>query len=158
VAQPNPVLAPQGQHIRSEANKIIVLGDRRAWDRYQEKVDRLVFEGRGRIDVVHVGGSHIQADMWSMQMRHRLQHLVPGVQGSRGFIFPYNMAKSNNPWWYNPEFTGSWTSAKNTRKDDQGVLGLAGYSVTTHDTVSTLKVTFRGEPFTGYTFNRIKVS
>ena len=156
-AQPDPVSAPTAPFIRSDANKIMHFGDRRSWDDHLAKVDRLVFEGRGQINVVHIGGSHIQADMWSMQMRKRLQHMVPGVRGSRGFIFPYNIAKSNNPYWYHPEFTGSWTSIKNTKKDDQGVLGLAGYAVTTHDTSATLKISFRGDMYGGYTFNRIKV-
>jgi hypothetical protein len=40
--------------------------------------------------------------MWSMELRSRLQNVVPGVRGGRGFIFPYNMAKTNNPYWYNP--------------------------------------------------------
>ena len=156
-AQPDPINAPTSTFIRSEANRIELRGDTRAWDHYLQKIDRLVFEGRGQINVVHVGGSHIQADMWSMQMRKRLQHMVPGVRGSRGFIFPYNMAKSNNPYWYHPEFTGSWTSLKNTKKDEPGILGLAGYSVTTHDTTATLKISFRGDMYGGYTFNRIKV-
>lgn len=157
VAQPNPLHAPMGTHIRSDANRIEILGDARPWHNYLEKLDRLVFEGRGQLNIVHFGGSHIQADMWSMQMRDRLQHMVPGVRGSRGFIFPYTMAKSNNPYWYSPEFTGNWTSIKNTKLEDEGSLGLAGYSVTTHDSIASLKVSFRGNMYESYSFDRIKV-
>ena len=156
-AQPNPLQVPAPPFVDLQANRIITRGSERPWSHFQEKLDRLLFDGSGQINIVHVGGSHIQADMWSMHMRHRSQHMAPGVRGGRGFIFPYNMAKSNNPYWYHPDFTGSWTSVKNTRKDEQGVLGLAGYSVTTHDTLATLKVSFRGDVYGGYTFNRIKV-
>src|SRR5688500_10628921 len=77
-AQPDPINAPSAPFIRPEANRIELLGDTRTWNHYLEKMDRLIFEGRGQINVVHVGGSHIQADMWSMQMRQRMQHMVPG--------------------------------------------------------------------------------
>ncbi len=156
-SQPNPLHAPTGIYIRSELNKIELLGDRGSWHGYQDKLDRLIFDGRGKINIVQIGGSHIQADMWSMQMRDRLQRLVPGVRGSRGFIFPYNIAKSNNPYWYFPEFTGNWTSIKNTKKEDEGALGLAGYAVTTHDTIASLNISFRGDMYGRYTFDRIKV-
>src|SRR5688500_12051713 len=88
-AQPDPVFAPSASFIHPEANRSELLGDTLTWNHYLEKMDRLIFEGRGQINVVHVGGSHIQADMWSMQMRQRMQHMVPGVRGSRGLIFPY---------------------------------------------------------------------
>jgi lysophospholipase L1-like esterase len=155
--QGNPVLVNAPSFVDLGANTVQLPGERAAWDGWLEKLDRLVFEGTGKINVVHVGGSHIQADMWSMQLRHRLQHMVPGVRGSRGFIFPYTMAKSNNPYWYNPQFTGSWTALKNTKKDETGTLGLAGYSVTTHDTLTTITISFRGDVYPGYSFDRVRV-
>jgi len=138
-------------------NALIFAGDRTAWDRYHNKVDKLVMEGTGQINIAHFGGSHLQADMWSMELRHRLQNMVPGVKGGRGFIFPYNMAKSNNPYWYHPEYTGQWAFTKNTTRADTAALGIAGYSVTTTDSPTNLKVSFRGEAYTGYSFNRVKV-
>lgn len=78
------------------------------------------------------------------------------MRAGRGFIFPYNMAKSNNPWWYNPEYTGSWTGLRNVVRTDS-MLGVAGISATTRDTLANLKVSFRGEVYSGYTFDRVKV-
>jgi lysophospholipase L1-like esterase len=82
---------------------------------------------------------------------------VPGARASRGFIFPFSMAKTNNPYWYHPQFDGKWTAVKNTVRADSSALGLAGYSVTTRDTLSTLKISFRGDAYPGYTFTRVKV-
>jgi hypothetical protein len=156
-AQTNPAYVNAPPFVDLEASKIQLLGDQNVWNNWHEKLDRLVFDGIGKINIVHVGGSHIQADMWSMQVRHRLQHLVPGVRGGRGFIFPYNMAKSNNPYWYFPEFIGNWTAVKNTQADATESLGLAGYAVTTSDSMATLKIGFRGDVYAGYAFNRVKV-
>ena len=138
-------------------NKLVFPGDRTAWDRYHGKLDKLLLDGTGQVHIAHFGGSHIQADMWSMELRSRLQNVVPGVKGGRGFIFPYAMAKTNNPYWYLPEYTVKWTSVKNVTRADTAALGISGYSVTTTDTLTTLKVSFRGEVYSGYQFNRVKV-
>lgn len=156
-AQENPLRLPEITFIDTAANKLVFPGDRSAWDRYHGKLDQLLLEGHGQVHIAHFGGSHIQADMWSMELRSRLQNVVPGVKGGRGFIFPYTMAKTNSPYWYNPEYTGKWTSVKNLSRTDTSALGIAGYSVTTTDTLTTLKVSFRGEVYSGYQFNRVKV-
>lgn len=156
-AQENPLRIPELSFIDASANKLVFPGDKAAWTRYHNKVDKLLLDGTGQVQIAHFGGSHIQADMWSMELRHRFQNVVPGVKGGRGFIFPYNMAKTNNPYWYNPEYTGSWTSNKNTTRTDTAALGISGYSVTTRDTLTTLKISFRGEVYSGYQFNRVKV-
>jgi len=156
-AQENPLRIPELSFIDGTANKIVLAGDKAAWTRYHNKVDKLLLEGTGQVHIAHFGGSHIQADMWSMELRHRFQNVVPGVNGGRGFIFPYTMAKTNNPYGYNPEYTGTWTSNKNTTRADTAALGISGYSVTTKDTLTTLKISFRGEVYSGYQFNRVKV-
>ena len=101
-----------------DANAMITAGDQRTWNGLLSKMDRLMFDGRGQLSIVHIGGSHVQADMWTMELRHRLQTVVPGVRAARGFIFPFNMARTNNPYWYHPEYTGRWTSVKNTVRND----------------------------------------
>ena len=157
LAQENPLHPPTSSLVDLEKNGIIFRGDSSAFVRYHEKLDKLVFEGEGQLNVVHIGGSHVQADMWSMELRHRLQTMAPGVRSGRGLVFPYTMAKSNNPWWYYPTFTGTWTSVKNTQRADSSELGLTGYSVTTRDTLTHLDISFRGDAYAGYTFDRIKV-
>lgn len=156
-AQDNPLRTSEQPFLGTAANHIIFKGDSSAWEGYHSKLDRLVFDGSGQLNIVHIGGSHVQADMWSMELRQRMQTMVPGVRAGRGFIFPYNMARSNNPWWYNPQYTGDWTGLRNVVRTDSSTLGIAGISATTHDTLTELKVSFRGEVYPGYTFDAVKV-
>lgn len=156
-AQDNPLRTPERPFLGMASNHIVFRGDSSAWEGYHRKLDKLVFDGTGQVNVVHIGGSHVQADMWSMELRHRMQHMVPGVRAGRGFIFPYNMAKSNNPWWYVPVYTGNWTGLRNVVRTDTSTLGIGGISVTTRDTLTTLKIGFRGDVYPGYTFDRVKV-
>lgn len=153
----DPLIVPDNDLIDLSRNGIFLPGDHTPWDGFNAKLDKLFFEGEGQVNIVHIGGSHIQADAWTAQLRDRIQRVAPGTRAGRGFIFPYNMAGSNNPYWYEPVYTGKWTSTKNTVRADSLPLGLAGYSVTTRDTATSLRVSFRGEQYPGYTFTRATV-
>jgi lysophospholipase L1-like esterase len=139
------------------ANKIELLGDSAAWNHLHDRMDRLLFQGQGQVNVVHIGGSHVQADMWSMQMRHRMQSMAPGIRAGRGFLFPFTLARSNNPYWYEPVHTGTWSAVRNVNRADSTLLGLAGISATTRDSSATLRISFRGEVYAGYTFDRVEL-
>lgn len=156
-AQDQPFRGPVPRQVDATANKLLLPGDTNAFARWHAKLDELLFHGTGQVQVVHFGGSHVQADMWSGQLRHRLQTMVPGVRGGRGFLFPYNVAKSNNPYWYDPQFTGTWTSAKNVQRQDTASLGISGYAITTRDSLATLRITFRGTQYPGYRSDHLRV-
>ncbi|MDX9751212.1 MAG: GDSL-type esterase/lipase family protein [Flavobacteriales bacterium] len=156
-AQPDPVRVPAPTFVDRAANTIVQPGDSSGMNAWHAQLDRLFFHGEGQVNVVHIGGSHIQADMWSNHVRHRLQHTAPGVRAARGFIFPFSLARTNNPYWYLPEATGTWTAVRNVTRADTSILGLAGISVTSRDTLSELRVSFRGEVYAGYTFQQVRV-
>ncbi len=124
--------------------------------KFNQKMHRLVTKGEGRINIVQIGGSHIQADIYSNIARFRLQHFYPGLDGGRGFTFPYSVANTNNPVNLKVEHTGKWTSCRNIEKDKTEVLGLAGISVSTQDTASSIKM-YSYKSYHHYDFNRIKV-
>ncbi|MCW5898778.1 MAG: hypothetical protein KIT10_05855 [Flavobacteriales bacterium] len=157
LAQPDPLRVTVPDFVDLAANQIILQGDSSGFAAWHNKLDRLILDGQGQLNIVHIGGSHIQADMWSMHTRHRLQQVVPGVRAGRGFIFPYTMAKTNNPYSYEVKHSGNWSAVRNVTKADTSTLGLSGISVTTRDTLTELMVAFRGEQYPGYQFSRVKV-
>ena len=93
----DPLITPDNELVDLSRNRILLPGDQKAWEGFNEKLDKLFFEGEGQVNIVQIGGSHIQADMWTAQLRDRIQRVAPGTRAGRGFIFPYNMAGSNNP-------------------------------------------------------------
>lgn len=153
----DPLITPENDLVDLSHNTILLPGDRKTWDGFNDKLDKLFFEGEGQVNIVQLGGSHIQADMWTAELRERLQSVAPGTRAGRGFIFPYNMAGSNNPYWYEPVYTGKWKASKNVVRADTSALGLAGYSVTTRDAATSLRISFRGDQYPGYTFTRATV-
>lgn len=109
---------------------------------FYASLDRLMFKGLGRINVVHFGGSHVQADIISGRLRERLQSFYPGNLGSRGLIFPYSIARTNNPGNYIVKHTGSWGYAKNVQSSPAVPLGLTGMAVFTSDSGASLSISF----------------
>lgn len=105
------------------------------------KLDTLVFRGEGQVHIVHIGGSHIQTDVYSHRMRTKLQNLQPGMQGGRGFVFPATIAGTNNAGNFSVSYTGHWEGCRNTQRKRTCNIGLAGMMVATSD--SSVFVTIR---------------
>ena len=100
------------------------------------KLEKLLRTGEGRINVVHIGGSHIQAGTFSGRMRTRFQQLGGEMNAGWGFMFPYRISRTNSPFGYYIRYSGGWQSCRNIeqRKNDQ-LLGVGGISATTNRTV-----------------------
>lgn len=149
---------PDFNFINYEANKIFIPGDSSGFEKLFLKFDDLLIFGNKQIQIVQIGGSHIQADVYSDKIREKLQTMVPGIKGARGFVFPYRIAKTNTPSNYWVEYTGIWTSCRNVEKENNCNLGLSGISVTTFDTLVTIQIFSRNSGnYLNYDFNRVKL-
>jgi lysophospholipase L1-like esterase len=120
------------------------------------KLERLLTYGDNQIQIVHIGDSHIQADFFSGRVRSRLQQFFPGGNGGRGFVFPYTMAHTNNPFNYRVTYTGNWTGCRNVQAKEC-LLGLAGISVSTTDTLSTFSISSVSASGTAYEYTKVRI-
>lgn len=77
-----------------------------------------------KINFVHVGDSHIQADLLTNVVRERLQKEYGN--GGRGLVFPYNLAKTNGPWDVRFSSNGSFSSFRNVSPVSNANIGLTG--------------------------------
>jgi hypothetical protein len=96
-----------------------------------EKLEKLVSTGEGRINVVQIGGSHIQAGTFSGQIRSRLQQMNGEMNAGWGFMFPYRIARTNSPFGYYIRYSGDWQSCRNVETRKSCTLGVGGISATT---------------------------
>ncbi|MDR1951130.1 MAG: GDSL-type esterase/lipase family protein, partial [Bacteroidales bacterium] len=125
---------------------------------FYEKLSELQYHGTGRLNILHFGDSHIQAD----HLPNRMRHLLRGEQtawseGDRGLIFPFAVAKSNNPHSYIVDYSGEWSSVRNALSNGLSDLGVTGMSISTSDPMAILQIS---QPQTGYatsSFTRIRV-
>jgi lysophospholipase L1-like esterase len=121
------------------------------------KVDSLIRFSDRKLNILHLGGSHIQADMYTDEMRTRLNQLGPDMNGGRGLIFPVKMVHSNNPVSFDVKYSGNWDFCKCTIQKDSCNLGLTGFSVSTRDSLCSIWIDPNCKNNVHYTFNRIRI-
>ena len=141
-----------------ERNQLIYPGDSLAMELFFDKLDTLLFTGKGHVNIMHIGGSHVQAGVFSQTMRDHLLNLFPGLTAGRGLIFPF--MKTNTPASYCISRTGEWEYFRNAVPFETR-LGLAGASVTTSDTAASFSIVAREKYPTEITpvfdFNYVKI-
>ncbi|MCQ2974660.1 MAG: GDSL-type esterase/lipase family protein [Bacteroidales bacterium] len=143
--------------IRYDFNKIKFSKDSSAYLKLYQKLDSLILFGKGNLSVVQLGASHTQADIFSNQMRFRLQTMHPGLIGGRGFVFPYRMCKTNNPSNYSVEYSGFWTSCRNVEYKRSCDLGISGVSATTLSSDACIRVIMNPKNPIKYDCNQVKI-
>ncbi len=157
IGQGNPQLVSQHNFVVYDSNYIHFYNDNSNYNTFFNKLDTLIFQGKGKIDIMQIGGSHIQADIWSDELRKDFQTLSPNLNGGRGFLFPYRLAHTNNPYYYKCTSTGKWEGFRNSLTRQHATWGVSGITATTKDSAATLKFYFRGENTPYYDFNSIKI-
>lgn len=124
--------------IKLEANTLKYDTSSARMKSFIEKWNALQQNGRGRVSIMHIGGSHVQAGTMSHRIR---RHLVNCVGASdRGLVFPYSAAaKCNNPADYRISCKEKMGLTRNVYKEPQKELGLCGIAVTAADTFSVIR-------------------
>ena len=100
--------------------------------------------GQGNINIVHIGGSHVQAGTMSNTIRQRLMHNHPRLVSGRGMLFPYSAAaRCNNPADYRVHCPQKVALTRNIYKEYPHPLGLCGISVTASDSLTEVGIVLR---------------
>lgn len=127
--------------INYNSNEIRVPGrDTSALAHFFDKFSTILNRHQGRINILHIGGSHVQADVFSNRVRLDLDSINEGMKGSRGVIFPFSVAKTNNPSNYTVKSKGVWSVCRNATNVKTTRLGMTGISVTTSDENAQISV------------------
>ncbi|MBX2963363.1 MAG: hypothetical protein KF687_12680 [Cyclobacteriaceae bacterium] len=145
---------PYYNFIQYDKNQLQYSGNAEPMRGFYEKLDRLIFNGEGQLNILHVGASHIQAGVWSGTVRETLHSLQSGLVAGRGLVFPYSAAKTNTPYDYTVEHSGHWDGCRNVEKNKDCELGVMGISVTTKHQGAWLKIGLRKNPYLNYDFTQ----
>ena len=108
-------------------------GSEDALERFFEKLDRTIFEGEGKVNVVHMGGSHVQGGTLSHTMRMNLAQLAPELNVERGFFFPHRLANTNMPGNIYVKKMGTWEGCRNSIPRNNCPWGFSGIDAITRD-------------------------
>lgn len=148
---------PYYDFIKYDQNNITFKGDSNVFEPFFNKLDNIIFKGEGQVNIMHFGGSHVQAGIWSGSVRNNLQSLYPNIVAGRGLVFPYRAAKTTNPHDYKVKYKGYWKGCRNVEKKKGCLLGLMGIRVVTYDSTAWIKLLDRPNHEKNYSFTRAKV-
>ncbi len=144
-AQDFPYTIPQYPFVYYEQNKIINVPEDDYFADLFSKMNVLAKTGKGKVNIVHIGDSHIQADVLTHRLRTRLQDFIPGSYGGIGYSFPYALARSNNPINYFVRIKGQWTGKTNLKGHVGFNMGVGGIAAKTSDVNSAIDLVVREE-------------
>ncbi|WP_106791773.1 GDSL-type esterase/lipase family protein [Aquimarina sp. Aq78] len=142
-----------------KANTIKMAENSPAFKTLFRKLDTIAKGGKEDLHVFHIGGSHIQADIYSNRLRSYLQMMSPTAKGQRGFIYPFSIAKTNNPGNYRVKYDGEWKGYRCSVRKDSVAWGLSGVTAVFKDSISNVKIIANGNNYHEkmYDFNKIRI-
>lgn len=158
-AQTEPYLYHVNQYnfIRYDLNGLYNFGNDSYSSNFYDKLEKLVRTGEGKINVVQIGGSHIQAGTFSGQIRSRLQQMNGEMNAGWGFMFPYRIARTNSPYGYYIRYNGNWQTCRNVETRKSCTLGVGGIAATTTSPKAELTILLEDENELDYSFNKVRV-
>lgn len=119
---------------------LVLPGDKDGLRAFHDKLhaSRLDYQQNSRINILHIGGSHVQAGELSNAFR---MHFYPAAD--RGFLFPFRAIKTNGPTSYRFDYTGMWKGERNVFQSPSVDLGLAGAAAITSDKEASITLRLR---------------
>lgn len=112
------------------------------WELLYKNMQKMIYAKDRKLNFYHLGGSHLQADIYTHDIRTKLQTTWPNIPGERGYLFPFDLAKTNNPANYEFSSPNTWKSYRSVSKDKCSLdYGLMGVVVTCPDSV--IQIHFR---------------
>lgn len=121
-------------------------------DDFFESLYQLQLTNNGRVNIVHIGDSHIQADYLSSVVRRNF-HRDFGNAG-RGLIVPLNVAGTNEPNNFKTVSNTSWKSKRCVFPSQPLPIGIGGVTIETEDPNARLQI-FMNDLWLDYSFNTL---
>lgn len=127
---------------------------------FYNKLQKQLMRGTNRINVLHIGGSHVQAGYLTAQMRENLSGIRDSFNqayskpADRGVIFPFRSIRTNGPTDYSTDCTGQWGVSKCLSPQYNLELGISGAAMVTTDTTASVSLTLHDDV---YSFNKLHV-
>ncbi|MDR0828962.1 MAG: GDSL-type esterase/lipase family protein [Prevotellaceae bacterium] len=120
-----------------------------------QKLSNLQQYKEGNINIVHIGGSHVQGGYFSDKIRRDFDFFNEDLQSSRGLIFPYKAAKTNNPSNFSVRYSGEWSAERNVKRSYSMPLGAAGIAAATEDKNAEISIALNTDKSLRWTFDTL---
>jgi lysophospholipase L1-like esterase len=119
---------------------------------FLEKLYQLKATGKGKINIVHIGDSHIQADFLTDVVRKNFQRDFGNA--GRGLIVPGRVAGTNEPMNIRTSSSQSWLSKRCVYPSQPLPIGVGGITLSTTEPGATINIRMT-DPLIDYSFNTV---
>lgn len=120
---------------------------------FKYTIKQLVNGNIKSISIVHIGDSHVQADIFTANIRKNLQKIYGNA--GYGIVFPYEIAKTNGAGAYDFSFSGKWGFSRITNVEIPESMGLCGYTIKCNAPASKLNFKLHSTAVNDFSFNKI---
>jgi len=145
--------------IHEEANVFAYADSSANFKIFFNKLDSLHSGKPEKVHIIHIGGSHIQADVYSNKIREYLRNMNSHDLAPRGLIFPFRLVGTNNPQNYS--ITGDktkWKGYRSAVRSDSALWGLTGITavLTGYSDTLLIKANHKNTVTNNFFFDRIR--
>lgn len=145
--------------VNKEFNYFQFADSSRYFQQFFKSLDSVYSGQKKKAHIFHIGGSHIQADIYSNRLRTYLQSSSEYTMSQRGFVFPFKLANTNNPANYKITSDAKWLGKRSSLKTDSIAWGLAGITAIFEEEVDTVNVVANHKSYNKkpYYFNKFRL-
>ncbi|MBE7169587.1 MAG: hypothetical protein INR73_03310 [Williamsia sp.] len=122
---------------------------------FYAKLLRLKKEGKGPVRIVHIGDSHLQADLLTGVVRNRMQACFGNA--GRGLVFPYQLARSNAPPDILSSSNVSWQANRLAHPEIAIASGVAGFCIQTAAARPVINLSLKPTEDAAQLFTRVRI-
>ncbi len=153
------VLSIHPNLVNKEVNNFQFADSSRYFQRFFLSLDSVYAGHKRKVHIFHIGGSHIQADIYPNRLRTYLQSSSEYTMSQRGFVFPFKLANTNNPANYRITSDAKWMGKRSSLKKDSIAWGLAGITAIFDEEVDTVSVEANHKSYNKkpYYFNKFRL-
>lgn len=118
-----------------------------------EELYKLKRDHKGVVKAVHIGDSHIQADMMTSHLRRGCQQHFGNA--GRGIVFPYQLAKSNGPTDVTSSSDVTWQYSRLSYTDNTIQTGICGFGIHSSSPQANVKLRLKPVDSVPQYFNKL---
>lgn len=118
------------------------------------KLYSMLNNSQDNINIVHIGDSHIQADIATGHLRNLLQKQFGNA--GRGLITPFKLAKTNEPRDYSITSSTQWNFSKALKLPWNNTMGFTGIAISPINLVFDLTINTYSKT-SNHPFNHIRL-
>ena len=157
-AKSNSEISEKKSLINLDCNQFAFFSEKsNNWLYLYSEIQKMIAKKDRKLNFYHIGGSHIQADIYTHDFRTFSQSNWPGLNGERGLVFPFGLASTNNPSNYNFSSPNNWTGFRSVSARPEDLqYGLTGAAIKCAD--SLIVVNFKHmRSLVKPPFNRLRI-